>query len=381
MPEIKNLKKTAKRILRAIKSKENIILYGDADLDGVTSVIILKESLINLGCAKPIVYFPDREEEDYGINEKALDFLKTKAPALFLALDCGISNFEEIKIAKSIGFEVIIIDHHEILDRLPDAEIIVDPKQKGDKYPFKRLATVGITYKLSEILLGRKLSDTLKKNFLELVALGTIADMMPEEKDNKTMVKEGLSSIENSWRPGLRAFFEIDKVKEAGGIRPAIQKIISALNITTLKNHLNESYLLLTINSFEKAKVLAEELLVKYSQRQNEIKEITERIKGMISKKTEEPIIFEGDLFCHLALIGSVASKICNHYKKPTFIFRKKEKESRGAVRTPAEVDGVELMKKCKKYLISFGGHPQAAGFRIKNENLVKFHQCLLKQF
>ena len=131
MNEIKNLKKAADRIKKAIKSKEKIILYGDADLDGTSSVVILEETIKNLGGKVTTAYFPDREKEGYGLNEKALDYLKPIAPALIITVDCGIGNFKEVKIAKKIGFEVIVIDHHEPLDSLPEASIVVDPKQKG----------------------------------------------------------------------------------------------------------------------------------------------------------------------------------------------------------------------------------------------------------
>ena len=147
--EIKNLKKAANRILKAIKQKEKIIIYGDADLDGVTSVIILEECIKNLGGKITTIYFPDREKESYGLNEKALFYFKEHDPALLIVLDCGIGNFEEMKKAKELGFEVIIIEHHEVLDKLPEASIVVDAKQKGDKYPFKYLATVGVTFRLN----------------------------------------------------------------------------------------------------------------------------------------------------------------------------------------------------------------------------------------
>lgn len=374
MVEIKNLEKAAQRISQAIKNKEKIILYGDADLDGVSSVIILKETLKNLGGKNLFIYFPDREKEGYGINKFALNFLKKEAPALFIALDCGISNFEETKLAKKLGFEVIIIDHHEILDELPIAKIIVDPKQKGDKYPFKGLATAGIVFKLSEILLEEKLTENLKRNFLELVALATIADMMPQENENKIFIEEGLASLENSWRPGLKAFFKIN-----GAIKITNQKIISALNAVEVKNHLNETYLLLTSSSLEKAKLIARNLLEKVYQKQMRIREITNEVKEKILKKLKEPIVFEGNSSWPLVLVGPVASKICHLYKKPTFIFKRQETESRGAVRTPLGINSVEIMKKCSKYLITYGGHPQAAGFTIKNKNLEKFKNCLIK--
>jgi len=379
--EIKNLKKTAQRILKAIRNKEKIILYGDADLDGVASVIILKETLKNLNGAVAAIYFPDREKEGYGISEIGLNFLKEFAPALLIALDCGIGNFKEVKLAKKLGFEVVIIDHHQILDKLPEAEIIVDPHQKGDKYSFKGLATVGIVFKLSELLLKKPLTENLRKNFLELVALATIADMMPPEDENKVMIEEGLSSLENSWRPGLRAFLKIDEVKNQISIRQISQKIISALSAGGKKDHLNQTFLLLTTGSNQEAEILAKDLLEKSYQKHLRIREITDEVEEKVLKKLEEPIIFEGSSNWPLVLVGPVASRICHIYKKPTFVFKKGEKESRGAVRTPPGQNAVEIMKNCSKFLVTYGGHPQASGFSLKNENLAKFRECLLNQF
>ena len=140
LSEIKNIKKAGQRILEAAVSKEKIILYGDADMDGVASVIILKEALEILGNSPVQVYFPDREKEGYGLNKEALKFLEKFSPALLITLDCGIGNVKEVDLAKKMGFEVIIVDHHEALQKLPQASIIVDPKQPEDKYPFKGFA-------------------------------------------------------------------------------------------------------------------------------------------------------------------------------------------------------------------------------------------------
>jgi len=409
MAEIKNLKKAANRIKKAIRNNERIILYGDADLDGVASVIILKETLKNLNGGEIAIYFPDREIEGYGITKDGLNSLTKFAPALLIAFDLGIGNFREVKLARKLGLEVVIIDHHEVLDKLPEAEIIVDPKQKGDRYPFKGLATAGIVFKLSEILLAERMTENftrqnfarqnlggLRKSFLELVALATIADMMPQDNDNKIFIEAGLSSLENSWRPGLKVFSRI--VDETAAVSPPrrcarvnetknyrnnkelSQKIISALNVTDFqKNHLNETYLLLTLSSLEDAEILAKNLIEKSYQRQEKIREITREAEERVLKKISDTIVFEGDELWPLTLSGAVASRICRLYKKPTFIFNKQNSESVGAVRTPSEINSVALMKKCKKYLINYGGHPQASGFRIKNENLEKFKNCLIK--
>jgi single-stranded-DNA-specific exonuclease len=369
--EIKNLKETAERILGAIKNGERILLYGDADLDGVCSVIILKETIKNLGGEVAFVYFPDRETEGYGISERGLNFLKKFAPALFISLDCGISNFKEIELAKELGFFVVVIDHHEVLDELPKADIIVDPKQKEDPYPFKDLATVGIVFKLSEILLREKMTNALRRNFLELVALATLADMMAQVGENKIFIEEGLTYLKNSWRPAFQIFSKFFNLPKE------ITKIISILNVRDVENNLPAQFRLLTESDFQKAEELIEKLIEKGKERKKGVEMILEEIEERIDEK--EKIIFEGDENWNFSLISIVASQLCQKYKKPVFIYKKMGNESQGTVRVPPGIDSVELMKKCKDLLISFGGHPLASGFRIKNENLEKFKKCLIE--
>jgi len=382
--EIKNLKKAADRILKAIKSKEKIIIYGDADLDGATSVIILKEAIQNLGGDVSAIYFPDRGKEGYGISKTALDFLKDVAPALLVALDCGIGNFQEVKIAKSLGFEVIIIDHHQILDKLPEASIIVDPKQKGDKYPFKEFAAVGIAFKLSQVLLKEKMSEAMRKNFLELVALGTIADMMIEQDENKLFIMKGLESLENSWRPGIKEFLNtipfISQEKNYLNLRQKISKIISILNVRDIENKMPASFRVLTSSSSEDAEKIIEKLLKKNEVKKEKIREILQEVEELITETNEE-IIFKGKSSWELLLLSSVASIICNKYKKPTFLFKKGKTKSQGTVRIPKGLDGVKAMMSCRQLLETYGGHSLAAGFSLKNENLEKFKECLIKYF
>lgn len=375
--EIKNLKKAANRILKAVKSKERIIIYGDADLDGVTSVIILKECIANLGGNIAQVYFPDREKEGYGINEKALFYLKKHSPALLLALDCGIGNFKEAKLAKRIGFELVIIEHHEVLDKLPQAFLIVDPKQKGDKYPFKYFATVGIIFRLAKLLLKKKMTEALRKNFLELVAIATIADMMPRTDDNEEMIIEGLGCLKDSWRPGIQALFKLE---------PEVNKINSLLNIRDIENGLPAAFRLLIAPDEKEAEKLAKRLFEKNVEKRRRIKEIILEVEERVSEKKEEPIIFEGGSDWELIFLGVVASVLSKKYQKSVFLFKKQKDESHGVVmsgsiRAPAGHNLVNAMKTCSELLITYGGHPQAAGFTIKNENLEEFKKRLINYF
>lgn len=374
--KIKNIEKAAERIRMAAANKERIILYGDSDLDGVSSVVITEEAVKSLGGNVCAVFFPSREADGYGINLKALDELKQFAPALFITMDLGIGNNKEVKEAKKMGFEVIVVDHHEPLDSVPEADIVVDPKQKEDNYPFKDLANVGIAFKLCEEILGDNFSEGLKQGFLELTALATIADMVPQVEDNKVFIEKGLRSLPNTFRPGLRAFLDIFGTGEV--VAEGAAKIISCLNAAESFGGKNESYLLLTCFDDRECGDLAESLAAKLKLKQQGIKEIVAETERRILQKPDSPIVFEGDPAWRLTLAGSVASIISQKTGKPTFIFKKGDDDSCGSVRVAKEGDNsIEAMNSCKELLLAYGGHIKASGFRIKTKNLEKFKECL----
>ncbi|MFH1714505.1 MAG: DHH family phosphoesterase [Candidatus Nealsonbacteria bacterium] len=375
--EIKNLKKAAERIKKAVAKKESIILYGDSDLDGTASVIILKETIQSLGGRVLTVYFPDREKEGYGITETALDYLKKEAPALLISMDLGIGNFKEVLLAKKMGFEVLIIDHHEILGKIPKADIVIDPKQKGDKYSFKGLAAVGIVYLLAEQILAEKLKGNLKKSLLELAALGTVADMMPKKEDNKLIIEEGLPSLSSSFRPGIKIFWENEYFEKGLDLYQKVFKVISLLNVRDVKDRLPASFRLFSTPSSEEAAVIVKKLQIKHKIRRKKIDKTIKVVEKRMAGK-EEGVIFEGDEDFDSISNSSAASILCRDYSKPVFIFKRMQEDSLGTVRSVSWINAVSLMKKCSKILITYGGHPQAAGFRVKNKNLDKFKNCLL---
>lgn len=379
MQKIKNIEKAAARIKKAVSNKERIILYGDSDLDGISSVVILDEAIKSLGGEVDSAFFPDREKNGYGINTHALELLKDKAPALFITLDLGIGNVKEVDMANAMGFEVLIVDHHETLAGIPNASIIVDIKQPSDPYPFKGLANVGITYNLCLELLGPDISEKLKNSFAELASLGTIADMVPQVEQNQDIINTGLRSLRNTFRPGLRAFLNI--LGKEGVFDEFLPRVISALNAAESVNFENESYLLLTASDPAECEEMAQMLLDKNYNKQQQIKNIVQEIDRRLIQKPDEPIIFEGDPAWKLVYAGSVASIISSKYGKPAFIYKKLDSESTGSVRNPNGTNSVEAMKTCHDFLLTYGGHAQASGFRVKNENLQKFHKCLSDYF
>jgi len=373
--KIKNIEKAAERIKKAVQNKERIILYGDSDLDGISSVVILEGAIKNLGAHVDCAFFPDRENDGYGINLKALDMLKDKSPALLITLDLGIGNLKEVDVANEMGFEVIIVDHHEPLAGVPKASLIVDMKQTDDSYPFKGLANVGVTFNLCMEILGDGISQNLKNSFLELAALGTIADMVPQVEQNQEIIEEGLRSLKNTFRPALRAFLNILGSGEV--FEGSLPKIISALNAAESVNFENESYMLLTSSSLSQCEEMAQKLLDKNRYKQEQVKNIIQEVERRISQSPDAPIIFEGDPSWKLTLAGPVASTMCTKYEKPAFIYKKMDKESCGSVRNPKGTNSVEAMKACDNFLMTYGGHANASGFRIKNEHLDKFKDCL----
>ena len=381
MAEIKNLKKTARRIQKAIEKKERILLFADSDLDGVTSFIVLEETIKSLGGKIEDSYFFGRSlEEAFGLNKDALEYFKKSAPGLLITLDCGITSFKEIEIANKLGLETIIIDHHQVLNKLPNASIVVDPKQEKDKYPFKELAAVGVTCHLSRLLFKNKWEAGIKKNIMELTALGTLADMMKISDDNEVFIKEGVPSLIKSPRPAFQALLsKIDKDKYSPN--EIVRKIIAILNITETKNHIPQSYSFLTCPDKSLCKKMVEDLSEQNRERRLKVRDITEIIGEKINEQWPVSVIFEGSKDYSLSLTGALSSRICNKFKKPCFIFQKGDKVSKGSVRTPKGIDSVKAMKQCSDLLEVFGGHAQASGFTVENKNLEKFKQCLSQYF
>lgn len=358
------------------------MLFGDADPDGVISIVLLKEAIEALGGQIKSVYFPDREKEGYGLNEGALGAFKKFSPALLITLDCGITQRKEVEKAKEMGFEVLIIDHHNPLKFLPKASIIVDPKQRSDPYPFKELAAAGIAYKLCQYLLQSRPGGLLHRaeDSLDLVAIATLADQMLLEDENGPLVSQGIAALKYTKRMGL-----VVLIKETNfahnGVGEVRQKIIPPLNSATSINHSNEAFLLLTERDLQKTQWLARVLIERAKERQIEKKRIFLEIQPRVESKPDEKIIFEGDSYWPLVLLGPVASRLTAEYHLPVFLYRKGEKESQAAVRVPPGIDAVKALMACEKHLESYGGHPLAAGFKAKNENLEEFKKCLIKFF
>lgn len=391
--KIKNLDLAAERIRQSILSGEQVVIFGDSDLDGISSCVIVKETIDNLVSIlspkekkiypKVLAFFPDRKNEGYGLNQTALNFIKTKVKkGLLITLDCGITNYEEIKEAKQSGFDVIIVDHHMTIGgKLPEADIIVDPKQPEDEFPFKEYCNAGLSFKLSEEILKEKMSPMLRESLLELTALATISDMMIEEDENQSFILEGLLKLEFTQRPALRALIDILGLKNFNSKRDLVSRINGILNSSKMEDHVVLIYSFLIESDLEKAKKMALDFIAEHENRQREIVSLTDNLKIIIGENYLLPIIFEGSPDYNIEFLGSVASRLSNFYNKPVFLYQKYKDFSRGTVRLPKGYDAVKAMESCKELLRTFGGHPAAAGFTVVNENLEQYKDCLFKYF
>lgn len=379
--KIKNLQKAAKRIQQAITQKERIVLYGDADLDGVTAVLIADEAIKSLGGNVVGYYFPDREKEGHGVTPKALEYLKQYAPGLLVTFDLGISNFKEIPMAKKLGFFVVVVDHHKVLDKLPAADIIVDPKQPGDEYPFKEFAACGLSLQLAKEMIGKNLSDALYQTMVELAALGTIADMMVREQDNVKIIQDGLDAISYSWRPGIRAFLESDIFGSDASLENKVQQMISILNVRDTKNRYPGAFRLLSCTSLDKARHMVKDFAEKNKIRREQIDRVADEVRMRIFHKKEDLLVFEGSETFEFELLGAVASIISQETQKPAFVYKKSRKGILGSVRAPQGYDTVKAMQHCHEFLDTYGGHPQASGFQTTLDKEQSLKICLVEYF
>lgn len=273
------------------------------------------------------VYFPDREKEGHGLSLKALQFFKEFSPDILFVVDCGVSNFKEVEKAKKMGLEVIIIDHHPIIEKTPKADILINPKKKGDPYPFKEFAAAGLVYKLSEAVLAKTdYPEFVLEGLLEIAALATLSDMMIQEQDNEVIIEKGLNALERTQRPGILALMKLQDA-DLQIEMDIYQKIIAPLNSAKLKNNVAESYLLLTESSRRNAETIAKRL-IKQNKEKKRLVEITIQEIGEKLKNQEEDclMIFEASNMWTVPLLGVIASKLVQYYKKPVFYFKNRGK-------------------------------------------------------
>ena len=373
-----DISQAVSRIYKAILSREKIAIYGDFDVDGVTATVILVEGLSRLG-AEVIFHIPDRFSEGHGLNIAALKELHARGANLVVTVDCGITDLAEIKQAHEMEIDVIITDHHMPLESLPPAIAVVDPKRKDSVYPYPDLAGAGVAFKLLQALFHKGNKEKWLARFLDLVALATVTDLSPMVGENRYLVKKGLRELNNSSRVGIQEIVKLVGRKMGELDSEDISWVLGPrLNATGRMNNASTSYNLLTTQSPEEARLLALELEEKNAERQKLTTEVLNRAREKLATKLHLPLLIEGDESYSIGVIGLVAGKLVDEFYKPVLVISLGSELCQGSCRSIAEFNIASALENCRDLLISFGGHPLAAGLTISRQNLAQLEERLM---
>lgn len=370
-----DMKIAVDRILEAMSKKEKIIIYGDYDVDGITSITVLKQFLEDRGIEVG-QYIPNRLNEGYGLNKKAIEEIVKQKYTLMITVDCGISGVEEVEYANSLGIETIITDHHEQGEEIPNALAVVDAKRKDNKYSFNQLAGVGVVFKLIQALgicLGLEEKEYLK--YLDLVCVGTISDIVPLVDENRVIAKLGLKLVQVTKNIGLKTLLDtvgykkIDSITISFGVAPRI-------NACGRMGFQNEALDLFLTKSEKEAMEISDRLNEYNRERQDTEKKIfSEALQKIEKSEKDKPCIILGSENWHHGVIGIVASKVTDMYFKPSILICFEDGIGKGSGRSVPGFDLHEALSKCDKYVEKFGGHSMAIGITVTQDNFNKFKE------
>jgi len=364
------------RIQFAIQSGEQIAVYGDYDVDGVTSTALLTQVLTRLGAsARP--YIPNRFEEGYGLNNDALSVLHEEGVSLVITVDCGVRSLKEVEHARTLGLDMIITDHHMPGDELPNCHAVINPKQSGCDYPFKDLAGVGLAYKLADALIGKEHPDLSAAEFLDLVALGTVADLAPLTGENRSLVAQGLEGLRDSRRQGVLSLIQVAGVKShlltASDIGFGLGPRLNASG--RLESALASLQLLLTDNLFEAGR-LAQQLQAHNVDRQRLTKATSEEAERLALARYPNPLLlFAASPEFNSGVVGLAASRLLERHYRPSIVCHQDDEFTVGSCRSIDELDINKTIDEADYdgLLERHGGHHHAAGFKIRTERLPLF--------
>ena len=373
---IPNMDKAVARLLRAREQNELLVIFGDYDVDGVTSTALLVEVLRPLGWRVEF-YLPNRMDEGYGLSADGVENCLKKFPAtLLLAVDCGSTANETIQKLKSRGVDVIVLDHHQVSNPPPDPVALVNPQLAGEKeISFRELCSVGLAFKLAHAILKRGRETNLSgaaefdlKPLLDLVALGTIADLVPLIGENRILVSAGLHQLNQTKRAGILALKNVAKISEKIGAYEVGFQLAPRLNAAGRLETAEESLRLLLANNLGEAMPLAQNLDLRNRERQKIEKTICDEVIGAVRAKFDSQshfVIVEGQLLWHIGVVGIVASRVLQEFYRPTIIIGGENGEMRGSGRSIAGFDLATALRECNHLLLRHGGHAMAAGLSI----------------
>lgn len=370
---LKDMAIAVDRIIQSIEQKEKIVIYGDYDVDGVTSTALLVQVLGALE-ADVHAYIPNRFDEGYGLNTDALDQLERDGANLVITVDCGIRSVEEVAHAREIGLALIITDHHTPGDILPPALAIINPKQKGDTYPEKYLAGVGIAYKIAQALLEKKESSNgfSPDRLLDLVALGTVADLAPLNGENHALVRKGLRVMRNAQRQGLVSLAAVAgvNIKEVSAMNIGFG-LGPRLNAAGRLDSAIAAFDLLMETDFMKTGDMAQALEIQNRERQAITRQVQEQAETIaLAADPDALLLFAASPEFNPGVVGLAASRLADLYYRPAIVGEVDDETTRCSCRSIPEFHITDALDQCADLLIRHGGHAAAAGFTVRNENV-----------
>ena len=376
--DMPDMEKAIDRILVAINNKEKIVIYGDYDADGITSTTIIKRFMQDRGIEVG-TYIPNRLDEGYGLNEDAIKEIANEGFNLMITVDCGITAVKEVELAKSLGIDVVITDHHEVPEELPKAIAVVDAKRKDSKYPFNGLAGCGVAFKLIQaISLKLNLNENEWLKYIDIACIGTISDIVPLIDENRVIAKLGLMLVKVTKNIGLRTLIDTIGVKKIDstfisfGISPRI-------NACGRMGHQEDALALFLTNDPIEARNLASKL-EEYNRKRQEIeKKIYNEALELTTKEDNKPCIVIGKEGWHHGVIGIVSSKVTELTYKPSILVCFEGEDSKGSGRSIPGFDIHEAVYSCKDNLIACGGHSMAIGLSLKTKNFESFKKAIIQ--
>jgi len=384
---LKGMNEAVTRLRQAVRAGEAIAVYGDYDADGVTATALLVPTLHALGAARVTPYIPNRMEEGYGLNKPALSELACQGVKVVVTVDCGVRSVDEVEYAKGLGLDLIITDHHAVGPILPPAVAVINPRREDDGYPFKSLAGVGLAFKLAQALLRAQSQVPLSKAaalpqeeaLLDLVALGTVADLAPLTDENRALVSQGIKKLNEALRPGVAAMLK-EAGLESGQVDAGKIGFVLAprLNAAGRLDEALASYNLLTTDSVGEASALAEQVGAQNRERQQLMNTMVEQAREEVRLLGEERLYVLASTGYLAGIAGLVASRVTEEFYRPTLVIAVEEEESRGSARSIPGFHVTQALDECEDLLVRHGGHAAAAGFTIRNDHIDAFRERML---
>ena len=372
---MKDMDKATQRVRQAVRAGEKIAVFGDYDVDGITATCLLTDFLRGMG-ADCLPYIPGRLEEGYGLNRIAIGYLKELGVRLIVTVDCGITAVEEARLCKQLGIDLVITDHHECKELLPDAVAVVDPHRPDGGYPHLGLSGVGVAFKLASAVCGSQ--EAVLRQYADMVCLGTVADVMPLQGENRRFVAQGLAALRQTDRPGLAALMEESGCERESLSATTVGYILAPrINAAGRMGKIELATELFLTRDAAKAKELASALCALNRERQEVEQEIYRQAVEMLPKEGVPEAIVLADERWHQGVVGIVSSRIAEEYSCPTFLICLDGEHGKASSRSFGGFNLFSALTGLSKLLESYGGHELAAGFTIRRENIPAFREAV----